>query len=87
MSDKKKKPIMRVVSYPVVGAIWRNVNEDGKAFYSATLERKYKDKEGRYKNSGSFRTSDLLHLAKVADIIHTKMMEFQESDHGGPIEE
>jgi hypothetical protein len=87
MSDKKKQPVLRVTCYPVVGAIWRNENDKGEAFYSATFERKYKDKEGRYKNGASFSASDLLHLAKVADLVHTEIMARQELDRGGAIEE
>jgi hypothetical protein len=82
MSEAKKQPILRVDFYPVFAAIWRNKTAEGEAFYSATFERKYKDKEGKYHNGGNFSTSDLLLLAKAADLAHTQMLGFQESDRG-----
>ncbi|PIN69748.1 hypothetical protein COY28_04775 [Candidatus Woesearchaeota archaeon CG_4_10_14_0_2_um_filter_57_5] len=43
-------------------SIWRNeaVRKDGEpvAYYSVSLQRRYKDKEGNWK-SGSLRTADL----------------------------
>jgi len=87
MSETKKQPILHVTCYPVFAAIWRNKNEKGEAFYSATFERKYKDKEGKYQSAGNFSVSDLLLLAKAADIAHTKMIEFQERDRAGTFEE
>jgi hypothetical protein len=87
MSETKKQPILRVTCYPVFAAIWRNWNAEGEAFYSTTFERKYKDKEGEYRSGGNFSTSDLLLLAKAADLAHTKMIEFQESDRAGTTEE
>jgi|NGEPerStandDraft_6_1074524.scaffolds.fasta_scaffold66608_3 hypothetical protein len=83
MSETKNQPILRVDCYPIVAAIWRNKNAEGDAFYSATFQRKYKDKEGKHRSSGNFSTSDLLLLAKAADIAHTQMLGFQESDRAG----
>jgi hypothetical protein len=80
MSETKNQPILRVDCYPIVAAIWRNENAEGEAFYSATFERKYKDKEGKHRSSGNFSASDLLLLAKAADLAHTQMLGFRESD-------
>ena len=47
MSDSKK-PAARVSLHPVSAAIWRNENAKGDgAFYSVTLQRSYKDAEGK----------------------------------------
>lgn len=60
MTDKKK-PIQRVQSGPVTGAIWENQTKEGEAFFSATFERSYKDGE-EFKNSSSYGSNDLAHL-------------------------
>jgi hypothetical protein len=59
MTDKKK-PIQKVQSGPVTGAIWENEGKDG-TFFSATFERSYKDGED-FKNSTSYGANDLAHL-------------------------
>jgi hypothetical protein len=78
MSDKQ--PASKVSLYPVSAAIWRNVNQKGGAFYSATFQRTYKDKEGKYQSSDSFNGSDLLLLAKVADLAHTEIEKLRGND-------
>lgn len=78
MSDAKK-PASKVTMYPVTGTVWRNEGSKG-AFYSATFERSYKDGEGKYKSSDSFSGSDLLVLAKVADLVHTEIAKLRASD-------
>lgn len=60
MTDKKK-PIQRVQSGPVTGAIWENQTKEGEAFFSATFERNYRDGE-EYKNATSYGANDLTHL-------------------------
>jgi len=87
MSTTKNQPIMHVTCYPVFAAIWRNKNEKGEAFYSATFERKYKDKAGKYRSGGNFSASDLLLLAKAADLAHTEIIGYQEQDRAGIAEE
>jgi hypothetical protein len=75
MSDSKK-PAAKVTLYPVSAAIWRNHNEKG-TFYSVTFERSYKDEAGKWHSSSSFNSNDLLRLAKVADLVDTKINELR----------
>ncbi len=79
MSDSKK-PASKVTLYPVSAAIWRNETQKGEAFYSATFERSYKDKDGKYQSSDSFNGSDLLLLAKVADMAHTEIEKLRSNE-------
>jgi hypothetical protein len=74
------KPVLQVRFYPVEAAIWRNLTKEGKAFYSATFFRLYRDEKGDYKHADSYGGSDLLLLAKVADIVHSKMDELRRAD-------
>jgi len=60
----KQKPVQKVHSGSVTGAIWENAGKDG-PFYSATFERTYKDGE-EYKNATSYGPSELPHLAMAA---------------------
>lgn len=75
MSDQKK-PAAKVQLYPLSAAIWRNQNQKG-VFYSVTFERSYKDDAGKYQTSSTFNASDLLLLAKVADLAETKIRELR----------
>jgi len=60
----KQKPVQKVHSGSVTGAIWENAGKEG-PFYSATFERTYKDGE-EYKNATSYGASELPHLAMAA---------------------
>ena len=73
------KPVHKITLYPVSAAIWRNSGERG-VFYNATFQRTYKDKAGKYQSSDSFNASDLLLLAKVADLAHTEIERFRAND-------
>ncbi len=52
----------------VSATVWKNANEkDGTAyeFFSVSLERGYKDKEGQWQSTTSLRTADLPRAALV----------------------
>jgi hypothetical protein len=78
MSDNK--PAAQVRLYPITAAIWKNATAKGGAFYSVTFSRSYKDAEGKYKEADSYSGSDLLLLAKVADLAHSKVEELRKTD-------
>ena len=78
MSDGKK-PAARVNLHPISASIWRNEKE-GRAYYSVTIERSYKDEGGNWKYTSTFNAGDLLLLAKVADQAHTEIAKLQASD-------
>jgi len=77
--SKSAKPAAKVAIYPITAAIWRNENE-GRAFYSATFERSYRDDGGNWKSTGTFNSGDLLLLAKVADLAHTEISKLRSQD-------
>jgi hypothetical protein len=74
------KPVAQVRLYPITAAIWKNATAKGSAFYSVTFSRSYKDAEGKYKDADSYSGSDLLLLAKVADLAHSKVEELRVSE-------
>jgi hypothetical protein len=73
------KPVARVQLYPVTGSIWKNQTQKG-AFYSVSFERSYKDETGKFQTSSTFNATDLLVLAKVADLCDTKIRELRAAD-------
>ena len=80
MTNAKTKPVDRVSLYPVSAAIWKNVTDEGKTFYSFTLERSYKKADGNYDSTGSFGLSEALLVAKIANIVDTRIRELIEAD-------
>jgi len=73
MSDTKK-PAAKIRLYPVTASIWRNENKKG-IFYGFTIERSFKDEKRNFKTTSTFNASDALLLAKVADLVDTKIRE------------
>jgi hypothetical protein len=74
------EPIDKVTFFPIEAAIWKNLSKDGASFYAVTFERKYRDQEEKWKSSNRFDVADLLLLAKVADLAHSKIVELRASD-------
>jgi hypothetical protein len=81
MSDsnetKKNTPVAKVTVGLQTASIWKNESE-GRAFYNVTFDRRYRDAEGKWKSTGSYGRDDLLALAKLADLAHTKVLELQQ---------
>jgi hypothetical protein len=71
--SSKNRPAAEVRLGSVKGVIWRNETERGSR-YSVTFERLYKDSD-EWKISNSFGRDELLLLAKVADLAHTRIFE------------
>ena len=88
MNDtSKKQPVSKVSIYPVNAAIWLNTAQDGTVFYSVTLDRSYKGKDGKYTSTDSFNSGDLLTLAKVADMAHTEVLKLRANNKSAQTEE
>ena len=54
----EQKPIETMRQGDVSASIWRNVSDDGKAFYNVTYQKRYQ-KDGETKYSSSFNAYDL----------------------------
>ncbi len=72
----KSTPIDHIRLGAIQAAIWSNDTENGPRF-SVTFERMYRDQESQWKYTGNFNRDDLLPLAKVADLAHTRIHEIQ----------
>ena len=83
MSNKPASTIRQF--FPITGSIWRNESTDAgtgevRVWYSATVERQYKDREGNWQNTGSFSGDELLTASKVLDLAHTEISRFRAAD-------
>lgn len=65
----------------VRAAIWANQRDD-KTYYSVKFERSYKH-EGEWKSTPYFSRDDLLPLAKLADQVHTWIIDAIEQGRAG----
>ena len=64
----------------VKATIWRNETEDGKARFNTVFSRLYKDGDA-WQSTPSFGRNDLLLVAKVADLAHTRVCELSGKDN------
>ena len=64
------RPVHEIRLGAVRAAIWQRETESG-VRHSVTLERLYKDAEGRWKGSDNLGREDLLLAAKVLDLAHS----------------
>ena len=78
------KPVAEVRVGAVKAAIWPNQTESGVVRHNVTFSRIYKDAEGNWKSTPSFGRDDLLVVAKVADMAHTKIFEVANGHSADP---
>ena len=72
------KPISEVRFGRVKAAIWPNETE-GRTRHNVTFSRLYKDGD-EWKSTQSFSRNDLLVLAKVADLAHSRIFELRQEE-------
>jgi len=71
MENEKTKPVDEIKLGSIVASIWRNESISGN-YFNVTVTRLYKDGE-TWKRSDSFGRDDLLLVAKVLDLSHTRI--------------
>lgn len=72
--SEAKPPVAKLRIGLITASIWERTSENG-SFYTVTFERRYRDAEGNWNSSHSYDPQDLLVLAKLADLAHTKIIE------------
>jgi hypothetical protein len=76
MSKTKQKkpadnrPVHEIRHRQIRAAIWPNPTDKG-VMYSVTVSRSYKDKDGKWHDTQSFRFDDLLTVAKAFTDAHS----------------
>ncbi len=93
MASEKALPIKKMNIGVINLAIWRNDvrfgrEGDSRVMYSVTMERRYKDQNGAWQSSGSFRMNDIpklkLLLEKAYEYLTMDMPEGADgTDRGG----
>ncbi len=66
----------------IKATIWTNRDKDGGRWHAVQLTRLYQD-GGQWRSTHSFGRNDLLTVAKVADLAHSKVCELEASEREG----
>jgi hypothetical protein len=74
--ESAKPPVAKLRLGPINASIWERVTDKG-TFLSTTFERRYRDANGEWHSSHSYDANDLLMLAKLADQVHSKILELR----------
>lgn len=74
------KPVHRLRIGNIGAAIFENKTQDGKTFYNAQFDRSYRDGE-TWKHTQSYGRDDLLVLSKVADQVHSWIVDKQQASN------
>ena len=72
------QPVHRLRIGSISAAIFENKTQDGKTFYNAQFDRSYRDGE-TWKHTTSYGRDDLLILAKLADQVHSWIVDKQQA--------
>lgn len=87
------RPAAEVRLGRIKAVIWANVGEDGERWHTVQLMRLYRDGD-QWRSTQGFRRDDLLLVAKVADLAHSKVCELatvgperEPAERNGPAEE
>ena len=70
------KPTAEVRLGRIKAAIWANESQNGERWHTVQLVRLYQDGD-QWRSTHSFGRNDLLTVAKVADLAHTKVCELE----------
>ncbi len=72
-------PVAKLRIGLINASIWKRTHAEG-TFHSVSFERRYRDKDGQWHSSQSFNTDDLLVLAKLADQVHSEILQLRSGD-------
>ena len=80
-NTQKNQPIDTVRDGAIKATIWRNSGNNG-VFYSVEFSRTYRNPDGEFHDSAGFSGSQLLRLARLADIAYTEVRTYETEDRG-----
>ena len=73
------QPLQTLRDGTLKATIWRNATEKG-FHYSVQLNRIYEDKEGTLQNTDRFSGSELLRIARLAQIAYDEILIHRQED-------
>ncbi len=79
-TEPANKPIDVVKDGKMKATIWKNEGENG-ARYSVQLSRIWKDEAGEFHNSDSFSGTELLRVARLANIAYNRVVDLRTNDN------
>ena len=85
-----QKPVAKFVAGQVSAAIWENqisVNGRPVTVLKASVQRRYKDRDGQWKSSTSFSRNEIPLAIYCLQKSFEKMIEGQEEENGTDVEE
>lgn len=80
-----RPPVDKFQEGPFKVSIWQNPSSKGD-FRTATMERRYKDKEGQFQTSHSYNASDLEHMEKAAREARARITRWQEENRSPEVQ-
>lgn len=77
------KPIDTLRDGSLKATLWKNPPKEGTGngpFYSVQITRTWRDEQGNYHDSGRFTRSELLRVARLANMAYDRELEFRTSE-------
>ena len=84
------RPVWKCKAGQVAGALWENeiaVNGKVRTILKASVQRRYKDKDGQWKSTASFSRNELALAMHCLHKCFEKMIELQEAENSASVEE
>jgi hypothetical protein len=78
-STEKTRPFDEFADGALKVTLWQKPGEHG-PWYQATLRRRYKDKNGEWKDADSYGEDDLLSLAELLREAHARIRQQKRAD-------
>ncbi|XHC26774.1 MAG: hypothetical protein ACFHWZ_15340 [Phycisphaerales bacterium] len=78
--NQNTKPVTTLSDGSIRAAIWKNQGEKG-PFYSVRITRTYTDEKGNYHDSDSFSGSELLRVARLAQLAYDRTLALRAEDN------
>jgi len=79
MTTQANQPVDTIRDASLKATIWKNKTEKG-IFYSVNLTRSYKGEDGNWNETDSFSGSELLRIARLADIAYSEILMHRAND-------
>ena len=79
-NSASQTPVDKIQLGRLQAAIWKNVDQDGRIFYTYSTDRRYKDDAGNWKSTNSYSHGDALLNAKLHDLVDSRIRELNKAE-------
>lgn len=72
----KNLPCLKLVCWPIKLAVWKHKDENraGRFWYSGSLSKTYKDKNGEYQDTDRLNGEDFIKAASLLEEAHRRLV-------------